>query len=128
MKIDLEGADAYFSIDNHVNGPVWLRFRPERREGAIAQARRMFEQDLGRPMRETGAEGDARRDDLAVYEQALWLLLGAPYGDGQSGDAVAVLQGTAKEEEARKTAPRRPRWSEDALRWLGWTGQVMARA
>ena len=131
MEITLDNANAYFALGNHTMADTWLKFSDAHRLGAIAHARRMLERELRRPMRETDAEGDSRRDDLAVFEQALWLLLGSPYGDASRGDAVAILDGRPVDAPAPADdygTGRRERWSREALRWLGWGGIVTVRA
>lgn len=134
MQINLENANKYFAPGNHAQSELWLKFTAAHRSGAIAQARRMFEMELRRPMRESDPEqfdpASPRRDDYAVFEQALWLLLGSPYGNGAGGDAVAVLQGAVETAEGVSSYAdgKRERWSREALRWLGWGGIVTVRS
>lgn len=130
MEITPANANAYFAPGNHDKADLWLRFDETRRAGAIATARRMFELELGRKMRETETDESRWRDDFAVYEQALWLLLGGPVGDGR-GDVVSILQGAAPagQNAGGGQSPRgRDRWSLDALRWLGNVGASCVRS
>lgn len=131
MKIDIDNANAYFALDNHAMAETWNKYGLAHRKGAIVHARRMLEQELRRPMRETDADGDRRRDDYAVFEQALWLLMGSPYGNAADGDAVAILEGRTVDAAAAADTygtGRRERWSREALRWLGWNGAYTVRA
>ena len=129
MEINLQNANAYFAPGNHDKSDLWLRFDDTRKAGAIASARRMFELELGRRMRETDTDDSRYRDDFAVYEQALWILLGTPIGDGR-GDVVSILQGAAPAgQNAAGTGPYgRDRWSLDALRWMGSVGAAVVRS
>lgn len=127
MEITPENADAYFAPGNHVEAEVWLKFAAAHRAGAIASARRAFERELRRAMREDET-GTTHRDDFAVFEQALWMLLGSPWADASGGDALGSLTGDAPGQAASTRADgRRERWSPEALRWLGGDGAVTVR-
>jgi len=127
MQITPENADKYFAPENHVQSEVWFKFAGAHRAGAVANARRIFEREFRRALDDTGASDTIfYREDFAVYEQALWLLLGSPFGDGSGGDAVSILSGDA-EGVAEANGRRRPRWSPDAIRWLGGTGASTVR-
>ena len=134
MAISLEKADEYFSPGNHSQAELWRKFTAQHRAGAIAEAKRELERDLARTLAEpvyTPVRPLMRRDDYAVYEQALWLLLSTPVGDASQGDAIAVLTGGLQSEGgAAKNdgAHPRERFSPEALRWLGWGGVVTVRA
>lgn len=126
MTISIENADAYFSRGNHVRADIWLKFTHEHRAGAVATARRMFEHELKRPLREDETdESLAHREDYACYEQALWLLMGTPVSDAANGDAAGMLLGDA--EPQTNSSGKRPRWSDEALRWFNWGGGVTIR-
>lgn len=131
MSISIESANQYFSTENNVNASVWLKFPEQVRTGAIASAKRMFETELRRPMKEDEPPyfaGMTRREDLAVYEQALWLLLGTPWGDASNGDAISCLQGQSEIALSEAMGKKRERFSPEALRWLGWGGVVLVRS
>ena len=127
MQITPQNADAYFALGSHANGELWLKFAAPHRAGAVATARRMFEREFRRTLDDAGERDTVSyREDYAVYEQALWLLLGTPFGDASGGDAVSVLQGDA-EGATEANGRRRPRWSPEAVRWLGGTGASTVR-
>lgn len=126
MTISLANANAYFAPGNNVRSDLWLKFTEEHRNGAIQTARRMFEHELHRKLREDETDESLRhREDYAVYEQALWLLLSTPVSDASTGDAAAMLVGDA--EPQTDGSGRRPRWSDEALRWFNWGGGVTIR-
>ncbi len=76
MAIDLAGADAYFAADNHFMSEVWLQFtEDDHRTAAIASARRQLIRLLARDLDDTTTtDTDFPREDVATYEQALFLL------------------------------------------------------
>lgn len=132
-KIDIDNADAYFAPGKHHLAQVWLKFDRKSREGAVVSARRAFERALGREMDEADPPAGSRRNDAyAVFEQALWILLGTPYSDAANGSASAraVLKG--RNGNARPAVPAtatggRSAWSYDALNWLGGVRNVLVR-
>lgn len=119
--IDINGADAYFALGNHVQAQVWLKFDRVNRAGAVATAKRQFEMELGREMRpETDPERPRINEAFAVYEQALFLLNSSAFADARNGDG-AVMKGRQGGKSASSGAAvvAGGRWSKDALRWLG---------
>lgn len=127
MTISAANADAYFAPGNHSQAEIWLKFTAQHRAGAVATARRMFEREFRRALDDSGASDTiSYREDYAVYEQALWILLGTPFGDGSGGDAVAILSGETPS-ESTAGGRKRDRWNPDAIRWLGGTGASTVR-
>lgn len=84
MAIDLSGADAYFQT--HVNGTAWEDFDAHLRIRGIAHAKRMISERVADFLDADTVDGDMPRHDVAVYEQALFLLSGSALPrDGESG-------------------------------------------
>lgn len=122
--IDLNGADDYFSASQHVSAAVWAAFTTAQRAAAVASARRVLSRALNRAMSDVEAayaEGDRYRDDLAVYEQALHMLLNGMITDSDSGSPYPIA---VKHDDDGKPAPY---YAPEALRWLGWTGAAVVR-
>lgn len=118
--IDVNGADAYFSA--RTSGDDWAAYSADQRKAAIEQAKRDFSRALGRAMDENEPQyryGDRRRDEFAVYEQALYTLLRDAV---QRGAGLSPVPSLNPDEEL---APRRVhstgcgKWSYEALAWLG---------
>jgi hypothetical protein len=127
--INLAGSQVYFGAANHHKAAVWAAFGQQHRTGAIAAARRTLSRALGRSLDDAEAayaEGDHRRDEYAVYEQALWMLENGQIADATGNDPVPVL--TGKADSADGPADRRVgAFAPEALRWLGWTGASAVR-
>jgi len=91
MAITRALADSYFDQDNHVLGKLWEAFDRTDRDGAVAHAKRRLEQvravsyptnTSSSPVQQTNlldedttTANDWPREDLAVYEQALHMLI-----------------------------------------------------
>ena len=122
--INLDGADAYFSGTNHVSAAIWAAHTENQRTAAVASARRVLARALARQMSDTEAayaEGDRYRDDLAVYEQGLHMLVTGMITDSDSGSPYPIA---VKQDATGKPAPY---YAPEALRWLGWTGAAVVR-
>ncbi len=114
--ISVQNANAYFAA--HVFGKAWGEYTGEQKDKAILQARRDLSRALARPIRDDEPpyrEGDPTRDEYAVYEQAVYLLLRDVLPEG-SGDATAPLDESKASPTPRSVCGR---WSADALSWLG---------
>lgn len=112
-----QNANAYFS--GHTLARAWDEYSGEQKDAAILRARRELARELGRPMRDDEPpyrEGEQRRDEYAVYEQAAYLLLRDVHPEG----GVAA-QPVLDAEGAGTLVPKdfAGKWSRDALRWLG---------
>jgi hypothetical protein len=122
--INITQADAYFK--NHARADHWAQFSASQRAGAIQQAMRDFARELRRPMKEDEppyVPGDDKRDEYAVYEQALHALLQMGQGKAK-GPSLPSLHGNDGEREM----PPAGKWAQEALRWLGCrTGAVTLR-
>lgn len=115
--INIENANAFFLA--HTYSRQWLEYSHEQRAAAIAQARRDLSRALGRSMRENEApyeEGQRKRDEFAVYEQAIYTLLRNSQPEGKR--AVVQPLDTAESVEKLKTSPA-GKFSMEALSWLG---------
>lgn len=122
--IDFDGAQAYFGGNTHYKSAVWSAFDQGRRIAAVASARRTLSRVLGRSLRDNEpafAEGDRRRDEFAVYEQALWMLEHGQIADASGFAPVPVLTGEVDKAgvDADGVAGL---YAPEALRWLGWSG------
>lgn len=128
MAIDVKGANAYFSPDNHSKAPVWTRYSDIQRAGAIAEAKRDLTRVLKRALDEDEppyAPGDGRREEYAVYEQALWRLEGSVQADPDTGDIVATLRGRQETDDLAQGRDRSYAGiAHAAMMWLGWDGNV----
>ena len=119
MAINLQNANAYFK--GRTIGGVWKQYSGDQKNTALLQAKRELSRELGRPMREDEPpykEGDRRRDEYAVYEQALFDLVrdAMPEGDGEATPPLnADTNGQAQ------LVSVGGRWSRDALLWLADT-------
>lgn len=115
MAIDITGAGTYFA--GHSKAPLWSQYSHTQKAGAIEQAKRELSRELGRKIKEDEPPytfGDPRRDEYAVYEQAIHLLGQAGKASTGSG-AVPTLKGGSEIPERQSRA----KFSEDCLRWLG---------
>jgi hypothetical protein len=122
--ISIDNADTYFSSTGHVNAAVWAAFTDDQRAAAVASARRVLSRGLRREMADNEAayaEGDTERDEYAVYEQALHMLVNGRITDASSGSPYPIAVKTSEE------IKRASYYSEEALRWLGWTGAAAVR-
>jgi|LSQX01.1.fsa_nt_gb hypothetical protein len=129
MAIDIDGAEAYFAIGKHSAADTWQRYPNSRREGAVAESKRVLSRTLGRPMREDEEPykaGDKTRDEYAVYEHALYLLEGAETASPYSGSAVNIFR-SARSEADQFQSGKRQYIAPEALRWLGYSGTVVVR-
>ena len=117
MSICIQNADAYFK--GRTLGRQWAEYSGAQRNAALLQARRDLSRALGRPLRDDEPaykEGDTRRDEFAVYEQAIYTLIRSVAPDG-NGDLVQPLEGAeTRHVAAINTAGGR--FSMDALSWL----------
>lgn len=122
--IDVDNADAYFAT--RTMGRHWAEYSAQQRKAAIDQAKRDFSRALGRPMAENeGAYvyGQQKRDDFAVYEQALYTLLRDIQPDG-TGTDIPSLEGDERKTPAYTLGEGKGKWSEEALAWLGASSRV----
>lgn len=122
--ICVDNADAYFA--SHPMGANWREYSAEQRTNAVEYAKRELSRALGRPMKEDEPQyqyGDRTRDEFAVYEQALYVLL-----RDCSPSASGVVMPSAEPDEAQPTAHTmakgKDHFAAEALRWLGGSGRV----
>ena len=116
--ISVQNANAYF--EGRTIGKFWDEYSGEQKEGAIAQARRDLARAIGRPMKDDEppyVEGERRRDEYAVYEQALYTLLRDANPEG-GGSAVPSLNGDEVRQKNTTLAVGGGKWSIEALSWL----------
>lgn len=126
-RLTPEQADEYF-LDN-INGHAWARFSAVRRAAAVRLAQDAFTRELNRDFPDPEAsETKQEAEKAAVFEQALWILKGTGYADSATGDSAAVLlNGMQTAEAASEPTNHRDYWSPDALRLLGWRGNITVR-
>lgn len=116
--ISVGNANAYF--EGRTVGKFWDEYSGEQKEAAITQARRDLARAIGRPMKDDEppyVEGDRRRDEYAVYEQALYTLLRDTNPEG-GGSAVPSLNGDEVRQKNATLAVGGGKWSIEALSWL----------
>lgn len=117
--INTENANAYFMA--HTYSRQWQDYSHEQREAAILQARRELSRALGRQLRDNEApyvEGARKRDEFAVYEQAIYTLLRTAQPEGKR--AIIQPLESAESVEKLKASPA-GKFSMEALAWLGDT-------
>jgi len=137
MAITRQLADDYFEPRNHVLGGLWAAFDTEDREGAIQHSIRRLGQERAHVRRtstgdspaaqsdlideDTTTPSDWPREDLAVYEQALHMLI--------HSDAVADSTKTAPKWAGKRIKELReeggdPNFiSTEARRYMGWSSR-----
>lgn len=122
--ICIDGANAYFK--SHPMGAAWGEYSTEQQTTAIEYAKRELSRALGRALREDEPQyqyGDRTRDEYAVYEQALYVLL----RDCQPS-STGVVMPSAEPDEAQPTAHTmangKDHFAAEALRWLGGSVRV----
>jgi len=117
--ICIDNAGAYFK--SHPMGAVWAEYSAAQRSSAVEYAKRELSRALGRPMKENEppySYGDRTRDEYAVYEQALYVLL----RDCQPQSAGVVMPSAEPDEAqpaAHTLANGKDHFAAEALRWLG---------
>lgn len=118
MAINTAGANVYFDPENHTMSNVWASFRTEQKTAAIAQSKRILARALRRELdeSESAITWDVR-EDLACYEQALYLLRNSPaVVEGTDG-----IQGFMANDQANPDQPSRMDpglIAPEARRWL----------
>jgi len=116
--ISVGNANAYFKGRTLCKN--WNEYSGEQKEAAITQARRDLARALRRPIRDDEPpyqEGETKRDEYAVYEQARYTLLRDVAPEG-SGDAVPSLDGDEVKVKNTSLAIGNGKWSVEALSWL----------
>lgn len=117
MAINVQGANAYFA--GRTLCRQWNEYSAAQKDAALLQARRDLSRALGRPMRDDEPpykEGDTRRDEYAVYEQAVYSLIRSVSPEG-SGNLVQPLD-SAETHFVTSLNTAGGKFSMDALSWL----------
>lgn len=125
--ISLQNANAYFK--SRTLCEAWNEYSGEQKEMAILQARRDLSRALGRPMNDDEPpyqEGDTKRDEYAVYEQAAYTLLrnALPKGGGSSTPSLTPDETKPK---GQTLSTGGGKWSMEALAWLADKLSVVTR-
>lgn len=118
MNITLERASEYFKT--RTTGAAWAEYSAEQKETALVQARRDLARALGRPIRDDEPEyreGDRTRDEYAVYEQALYVLL-RDATPKLGGGVVPSLEPDTAQSPRKTIRTGQGKWSAEALSWL----------
>lgn len=118
MAITVGNANAYFK--GHTLGAAWSEYSGEQKESAITQARRDLSRALGRTLNDDEppyVEGDKKRDEFAVYEQAVYALLKGVQPNG-GGSATPSLEPDEVQPKKQTLAVGGGKWSKEALSWL----------
>lgn len=116
--ICLKNANAYFA--GRTIAKQWNEYSGAQKEAAISQARRDLARALGRPMKDDEPpyqEGESKRDEYAVYEQAAYSLLRDCSPEG-GGEAVPALDGDEVRTQNAQHSTGGGKWSIEALSWL----------
>lgn len=116
--ICVQNANAYFQ--GRTVGKFWGEYSGEQKVAAIAQARRDLARAIGRPMKDDEPpyeEGQKKRDEFAVYEQALYSLLRDANPEG-TGEALPSLNGDETRSKLTLMSVGGGKWSIEALSWL----------
>ena len=107
-------------------GATWKEYNTEQKNGAIEYAKRELSRALGRALKDDEPQykyGDQTRDEYAVYEQALYVLL----RDCQP-NSTGVVMPSSEPDEAQPTAHTmangKDHFAAEALRWLGGSVRV----
>ena len=127
MNITLQNANAYFK--SRTTGDLWEEYSGEQKQAAIQEARRDLSRALRRPIRDDESpyrEGDSKRDEYAVYEQALFSLLKYAEPRG-TGTAIPSLNGDETRPKTTRISVGGDKWSMDALAWLADKMSVVTR-
>lgn len=78
MAISVDGANTYFGSSNHVKYSTWTAISNTLRTAAITHAKRVIARfiadDTDDLDTDTTTDDDFPREDVAVYEQALWMI------------------------------------------------------
>lgn len=117
--ISVDNANAYFST--RTIGEQWNEYTVKQRQTAIDQAVRDLSRAIGRKIREDEPQfrlGDTRRDEYAVYEQAVFSLIRDVMPAG-GGSAVPSLNPDEVKEPRTTLSTGCGKWSMEALAWLG---------
>ena len=116
--INLQNANAYFS--GRTVSKFWNEYSGAQKEAAIQQARRDLARAIGRPLNDDEPpyeEGQSKRDEFAVYEQAIYTLLRDCQPEG-GGSAVPSLDGDEVKTKNVQLSTGGGKWSIEALSWL----------
>lgn len=102
--IDIDGANAYLTEQNHMLGRTWKKAGADQRQASIAYAMRTIERLVGDDFDdETSDTDDFPRYDLAVYEQAVWLL---QHSEAIQNGEIASEKIVATKVSSKAGAPR----------------------
>lgn len=114
MSFTVARANTYFS--GHIQRRTWNDFPAEDKTSALVHAERILRRSKGAALSDTvTTDADAPREDLAVFEQALYLLRNGPASQ-QGG-----LPGHVSMDQANPSAPREQDLGAicpEAMRWL----------
>lgn len=125
--ICLQNANGYFK--GRTIGDSWDEYSGPQKEMAIQEARRDLSRALGRPMRDDEPpyqEGDTKRDEYAVYEQAAYTLLRSTLPKGV-GKATPSLEPDEAKPKGMTLTEGYGKWSKEALSWLADRMTVVTR-
>ena len=129
MTINVVNADIYFGPENHIKAAIWTGFSPKEKAAGIAQATRLIlsimDEDSAGLSAYGDEDGDFPRPDLAVYEQACYMLQASPVqADGQQAGPKWALQDNV-DQRKDGTPPDPNALCGEALRWLARGGEIV---
>lgn len=126
-NITVQNANAYFR--GHTLGSSWNEYSGEQKDMAIQQARRDLSRALGRALDDEEppyVEGDTKRDEYAVYEQAVYSLIRSVQPNG-GGSSVPSLEPDEAKPKIHQLSIGGGKWSMEALSWLADKLTVVTR-
>lgn len=117
MSFTVANANTYFA--GHIQRKAWAGYDQADKTAALTHAERLLRRSTGRELDDdVSDEGDAPRDDLAVYEQALYLLRNGPNTpEGGVPSFVSMDQAApdrAREQDNGIICPEATRWLQYA--------------
>lgn len=122
MAVTIATANAYFLPAKHIFSAVWNGFQEPQKTAALYQANQVLTRVLGyEPNDDASAITDQPRQDLAVCEQALYMLRNSPLIADGSQPAPHWDGGAPRDPfEAREGADPYA-LAPEAQRWLQWS-------
>lgn len=119
MAIDISGAEAYFSKRNHIKSEIWAAFDEDSKYAALTHAQRIIEALCEDFDDTTSSAGDFPRYDLAVYEQACYMLQCSPVQADANKAGPKFSMPDVNQKQSLRATPSNPyALCGEALRWL----------
>jgi hypothetical protein len=130
MAINLAGANTYFGSGSHVYAAVWSGFSTSMCTAAIAMAKQKYSRALRRELNENEPAyqpGDFIREDRAVYEQALGMLIDSQIADATGATPQPQITGRMQVDNTGPFMSSTFGFYDAALEWLNFSGACVVR-